>query len=82
MTGPDKEILSAGEGRGDVILAAVMGRHLSLSARHATAPNGLSNGLIWPKVGFASIAYDATAASNFLPLPAAPSFLARQETPP
>jgi hypothetical protein len=33
-------------------------------------PNGLSNGLIWPKAGFASIAYDATAASNFLPLTA------------
>ncbi|MGH6753503.1 MAG: hypothetical protein ACREDP_15165, partial [Bradyrhizobium sp.] len=36
---------------------------------------------IWPKAGCASIAYDATAASNFLPLPAAPSFLARQESP-
>ena len=41
-----------------------------LSDRASTAPNGLFNGLIWPKAGCASIAYDATAASNFLPLPA------------
>ncbi|MCX4195671.1 hypothetical protein OMR07_08735 [Methylobacterium organophilum] len=82
MIGPDKGRQLAGEVRGDVILAAAAGRHLFLSVRHATAPNGLSNGLIWPKAGFASIAYDATAASNFLPLPAAPSFLARQESPP
>ena len=41
-----------------------------LSDRASTAPNGLSNGLIWLKTGFASIAYAATAASNFLPLPA------------
>jgi len=53
-----------------------------LSDRASTAPNGLFNGLIWPKAGFASIAYDATAASNFHPLPAAPSFLAKQESPP
>jgi len=53
-----------------------------LSDRASTAPNGLSNGLIWLKTGFASIAYDATAASNFLPLPAAPSFRAQQESPP
>jgi hypothetical protein len=53
-----------------------------LSDRASTAANGLFNGLIWPKAGFASIAYDATAASNFLPLPAAPTFLARQESPP
>jgi hypothetical protein len=53
-----------------------------LSDRASTAPNGLFNGLIWPNAGFASIAYDATAASNFLPLPAAPPFLARQESPP
>jgi hypothetical protein len=52
------------------------------SDRASTAPNGLFNGLIWPKVGCASIAYDATAASNFLPLPAAPPFLAGQESPP
>lgn len=82
MIDRDAETLLSGEVRSDVILAAAVGRHLSLSARHATAPNGLSNGLIWPKAGFASIAYDATAASNFLPLPAAPPFLARQETPP
>jgi uncharacterized protein (DUF736 family) len=44
------------------------------------APNGLFNGLIWPKDGFASIAYAATARHDFLPLPAAPSFLARQES--
>ena len=37
---------------------------------HATAPKGLFNGLIWPEAGCASIAYDATAASNFLPLTA------------
>jgi hypothetical protein len=29
-----------------------------------------SDGLIWPKDGFASIAYAATAAGNFLPLTA------------
>src|SRR5690606_19400450 len=63
---------------------AVAGRPPSspLSDRASTAPNGLFNGLIWPKAGCASIAYDATAASNFLPLPAAPSFLARKESPP
>ncbi len=54
----------------------------SLSDRVSTAPNALFNGLICPKVGSASIAYDATAASNFHPLPAAPSFLAKQESPP
>jgi len=53
-----------------------------LSDRASIAPNGLSNGLIWLKTGFASIAYAATAASNFLPLPAAPSFRAQQESPP
>ena len=37
---------------------------------HATAPKGLFNGLIWPEAGCASIAYDATAASDFLPLTA------------
>ena len=59
------------------------GRHLlRFLSRLSTAPNGLFNGLIWPKAGFASSAYDATAASNFLPLPAAPSFLAGQESPP
>ncbi|KIZ33997.1 MULTISPECIES: hypothetical protein [Rhodopseudomonas] len=45
-----------------------------------TAPNGLFNGLIWPKTGCASIAYGAMAPVNFLPLPAAPPFLASQET--
>ena len=34
------------------------------------SPNGLFNGLIWPEAGYASIAYDATAASDFLPLTA------------
>jgi len=59
------------------------GRHLlRFLARVSTAPNGLFNGLIWPKAGCASIAYDATAASDFLPLPATPPFLAGQETPP
>ncbi|MBK5950322.1 hypothetical protein CH339_14320 [Rhodobium orientis] len=46
----------------------------------STAPNGLFNGLIWPKAGCASIAYGAMAPVRFLPLPAGPSFLARQET--
>jgi len=45
-----------------------------------TAPNGLFNGLIWPKAGFASIAYGAMTPVKFLPLTAAPPFLARQET--
>jgi hypothetical protein len=58
------------------------GSNLLRSLRASTAPNGLFNGLIWPKAGFASIAYDATAASDFLPLPAAPPFLASQESPP
>jgi hypothetical protein len=48
--------------------------------REPTAPNGLFNGLIWPKTGCASIAYGAMAPVGFLPLPAAPPFLARQET--
>ena len=59
MIGPDKGRQLAGEVRGDVILAAAAGRHLFLSVRHATAPNGLFNGLIWPKAGCASIAYAA-----------------------
>jgi len=46
----------------------------------STAPNGLFNELIWPKDGFASTAYGSTAPVHFLPLPAAPSFLASQET--
>ncbi|MGH7186218.1 MAG: hypothetical protein ACREIB_08090, partial [Pseudomonadota bacterium] len=45
----------------------------------STAPNGLFNGLIWPKAGCASTAYAAMAPINFLPLPAAPSFLAKQQ---
>jgi hypothetical protein len=45
-----------------------------------TAPNGLFNGLIWPKTGCASIAYGAMAPVKFFPLPAAPPFLASQET--
>jgi hypothetical protein len=45
-----------------------------------TAPNGLFNGLIWPKAGCASIAYGSMAPVKFLPLSAAPPFLARQET--
>jgi len=40
------------------------------------------DGLIWPKTGCASIAAAAMAPVNFLPLPAAPSFLARQESLP
>jgi len=46
----------------------------------STAPNGLFNGLIWPKTGCASIAYAAMAPIDFLPLPAAPSFLAKQQS--
>jgi hypothetical protein len=38
------------------------------------------HGLIWPQGGCASIASAAMAPVNFLPLPAAPSFLAKQET--
>ncbi|WP_225890116.1 hypothetical protein [Indioceanicola profundi] len=38
------------------------------------------NGLIWPKVGCASIAYAATAPIDFLPLSAARPFLASQES--
>jgi hypothetical protein len=45
-----------------------------------TAPNGLFNGLIWPKTGCASIAHDAMTSVKFLPLPAVPPFLASQET--
>jgi len=48
--------------------------------RSGTAPNGLINGLIWPKDGFASSAYATTARPDFLPLPAAPSFLAKQQS--
>ncbi|WMT88348.1 hypothetical protein NO932_06975 [Pelagibacterium sp. 26DY04] len=64
------------------VCQCAMAAIFSVSDRALTAPNGLFNGLIWPKVGCASIAYDATAASNFLPLPASPPFLARQESPP
>jgi uncharacterized protein (DUF736 family) len=42
--------------------------------------NGLFDGRIWPKAGCASIAYAAMAPIDFLPLPAAPSFLARQQS--
>jgi hypothetical protein len=41
---------------------------------------GLFDGRIWPKAGCASIAYAAMAPIDFLPLPAAPSFLARQQS--
>ncbi|HQS98300.1 MAG TPA: hypothetical protein PK823_17605, partial [Novosphingobium sp.] len=42
----------------------------SLSVIHPTgpAPDGLFNGLIWPKVGCASSAYATTAGPDFLPL--------------
>src|SRR5690606_15649481 len=50
-------------------------------ARLSTAPNGLFNGLIWPKTGFASTASAQQRRHNFLPLPVrAPSFLAEQES--
>jgi len=42
--------------------------------------HGLFNGLIWPKAGCASIAYAAMAPIDFLPLPASPSFLAKQQS--
>jgi hypothetical protein len=35
--------------------------------RHATAPNGLSNALIWPKVGYTSIAYAQQPRQTFFP---------------
>jgi len=38
--------------------------------------------VIWPKTGCASIAYAAMAPVNFLPLPAAPAFLAQQQSLP
>src|SRR3546814_6217357 len=56
------------------------GRHVLRCSVWSTAPNGLFNGLIWPKAGYASIAYAAMAPIDFLPLPAAPSFLAKQES--
>jgi len=46
----------------------------------ASAPSGLIDGLIWPQAGFASIAFAAMAPIDFLPLTAAPSFLAEQES--
>jgi hypothetical protein len=42
--------------------------------------HGLFNGLIWPEAGFALIAYAAMAPIDFLPLPATPSFLAKQQS--
>ncbi|WP_210332669.1 hypothetical protein [Methylosinus sp. H3A] len=42
--------------------------------------NGLFDGRIWPKAGCASIAYAAMAPIDFLPLTAAPSFLAKQQS--
>lgn len=48
----------------------------------STAPNGLSNGLIWPKIDCASTASAAMAPVVFLPLSAARSFLAKQESLP
>jgi hypothetical protein len=44
--------------------------HLSVSIRPPNAPNGLFNGLIWPKSGFASTTDAAMARPYFLPLPA------------
>ena len=78
----DKGERYAGEYRAGLGAGLDRAAIISASARLQTAPNGLSNGLIWPKAGCASIAYGATAASNFLPLPAAPSFLAGQQSPP
>jgi uncharacterized protein (DUF736 family) len=56
--------------------------HVLLNPSLSNQPlqNGLFNGLIWPKVGCASIAYAAMAPIDFLPLPAAPSFLAKQQS--
>lgn len=44
------------------------------------AHHGLRQWPICPKTGFASPGCGATTARNFLPLPAAPSFLARQQS--
>jgi hypothetical protein len=76
MTGKDAVIGSTTaschrrEIRADVVSREPRRRHVFGSDLHATAPKGLFNGLIWPEAGCASIAYDATAASNFLPLTA------------
>ncbi|WP_189521752.1 MULTISPECIES: hypothetical protein [unclassified Mesorhizobium] len=71
-TGGRHSQISAGRG------VATFSVDASLSGR--PLQNGLFNGLIWPKVGCASIAYAAMAPIDFLPLPAAPTFLAKQET--
>jgi hypothetical protein len=52
-----------------------------LSLRVSTAPNGLFNGLIWPKTSAsASTALTQQRRHNFLPLTAEPPFLALQES--
>jgi len=58
------------------------GRHVLRDPSLSNRPlqNGLFNGLIWPKAGCASIAYAAMAPIDFLPLPAAPPFLAKQQS--
>jgi hypothetical protein len=48
--------------------------------RNAPNQGGLLHGLIWPEAGFASIASDATAHHDFLPLAAALPFLAKQQS--
>jgi len=51
------------------------------SPRVSTAPNGLFNGLIWPKNGAMRFdRFSATASSHFLPLTAKPPFRAEQES--
>lgn len=53
----------------------------SFSLRVSTAPNGLFNGLIWPKTSAsASTALTQQRRHNFLPLTAEPPFHARQES--
>ena len=48
----------------------------------STAPNGLFKGLIWPKTGFASTDLCSTVPLHFLPLSAAPPFLAETRKSP
>ncbi len=64
--------------------------HLSVIHPPVPAPDGLFNGLIWPKDGCASSAYATTAGPDFPPLPTptpraardpgSPSFLAKQQS--
>ena len=71
-------------------LSPARGQTISLIHPPVPAPEGLFNGLIWPKDGCASSAYATTAGPDFLPLPTptpraardpgSPSFLAQQQS--